>query len=151
MPHSRSQEACRHECLYVCARDRDRVRERETERKRRDPFATEFDLPRTSVLRGRVLSLLALIYTRNCSRENQRKSMGAIKPNKELRTPVCVSARARSLAQLHKRGIMQFYTMETWNEICNYKRIHRLYPHFASPYCYHPSFTFRVWDINCDV
>lgn len=37
---------------------------------------------------------------------------------------------------------MQFYTMETRNEICNYKRIHRLYPHFATPYRYHPSFTF---------
>lgn len=32
--------------------------------------------------------------------------------------------------------------METRNEICNYKRIHRLYPHFATPYRYHPSFTF---------
>jgi len=101
------------------------MKEKEKERKR--PFATEFDLSQTSPrARGRVLSIGINIYEKLLERADE---------NRWAPLNLTKNCLAFVRAQLHKRGIMQFYTMETRNEICNYKRIHRLYPHFASPYC----------------
>jgi len=111
-------------CVFMKEEERETQKERQGERYQ-DPFATKFDLSRTSA-RGRVLSIGINIYEKLLERANE---------NRWAPLNLTKNCSAFVRAQLHKRGIMQFYTMETRNEICNYKRIHRLYPHFASSYC----------------